>query len=269
MPIKVKCSCGKGLAVKEQFAGKAVKCPGCGKPVRVPAAAGGGQPGPSPAARPAAKPAAHPSAVAIDNPLDDLFDEEGFGSGIASVCTACGKPMPPEAVLCTECGYNKTTGQRIQGHLLPGVDVSTGDLALRKAEEDMQRADRLQRDMTDGSGMPWWMLGLILFILASATTLAVMAVMSATRTTGEDNFNAMQSFLQLAGTGCALVAVGAFLKLVVQGFTVSRNTGLLCLTVVYLFVFVFQQPKGRIGAFLVMLILGGTAAGLLIQSQNV
>ncbi len=265
MPIKVKCSCGKGLAVKEQFAGKAVKCPGCGKAVRVPAASGGGRPQQSSAARAAPEPAAAP----IEHSLDDLFDEEGFGSGIASVCSACGKPMPPEAVLCTQCGYNKTTGQRVQGYLLPGVDVSTGDLALQKAEQDIQRADKLQRDMTDGSGMPWWMLGLILFILGSATALAVMAVMSATRTTGDDNFNAMRSFLQLAGTGCALVAVGAFFKLVVEGFKVSRNTGLLCLTVLYLFVFVFQKPKGRIGAFLVMLILGGTAAGLLIQSQNV
>lgn len=203
------------------------------------------------------------------NPMNDLFDEEGFGSGISSVCPSCGKPMPAEAVLCTECGFNKSTGQKIQGHLTPGVDFSVGDLALQRAAEDMQRADKLQRDMTSGAGMPWWMLGLILFILGSATVLAVMAVMSATRTTGEDSFNAMRSFLQLSGTGCALVAAGAFVKLVVQGFQVSRNTGLLCLTVLYLFVFVFQKPKGRIGAFLTMLILGGAAAGLLIQSQNV
>jgi len=265
MPIKVKCQCGKGLAVKEQFAGKAVKCPGCGKPVRVPAASGDSQPRPSAAAQPAADFGGGP----VSNPMDDLFDEEGFGSGIAAVCPSCGKAMKPEAVLCTECGFNKTTGQTMQGHLGSGADMSSGNLALQKAAEDMHRADKLQRDMTEGSGMPWWMLGLILFVLGSATVLAVMAVMSASRTTGEDNFNAMRSFLQLSGTGCALVAIGAFFRLVVQGFKVSRNTGLLCLTVVYLFVFVFQKPKGRIGAFLVMLILGGAAAGLLIQSQNV
>lgn len=201
--------------------------------------------------------------------MDDLFDEEGFGSGIAAVCPSCGAPMAAEAVLCTACGFNKATGEKIQGHLTPGVDISAGTLALEKAAEDMRRADKMQRDMTDKAGMPPWMLGLILFILGSATVLAVMAVMSATRTTGQDNFNAMRSFLQLSGTGCALVAVGAYFKLVIEGFKSSRNEGLLCLTVLYLFVFVFQKPRGRIGAFLVMLVLGGIAGALLAQSQHV
>lgn len=205
----------------------------------------------------------------VSNPMDDLFDEEGFGSGIAAVCPSCGAPMAAEAVLCTACGFNKATGEKIQGHLTPGVDISAGTLALEKAAEDMRRADKMQRDMTDKAGMPPWMLGLILFILGSATVLAVMAVMSATRTTGQDNFNAMRSFLQLSGTGCALVAVGAYFKLVIEGFKSSRNEGLLCLTVLYLFVFVFQKPRGRIGAFLVMLVLGGIAGALLAQSQHV
>lgn len=264
MPIQIKCKCGKALAVKDQFAGKAVKCPACGTGIRVPAGGSGG--GASPAPAPAAQPL---GAAAAGDPMNDLFDEEGFGSNIAAVCPACGSEMSAEAVLCTKCGFNKATGETVRGHLTPGVDISTGTLALEKAADDMARADKMQRDMTDGAGMPWWMIGLILFVLASATGLGVMAVMSASRVTGEDNFNAMRTFYQLSGTACSLVAVGAFLKLVVAGFKESPKIGLLCFTVLFLFYFVYQKPKGRIGALIVMIIMGGIAGGLFAQSQQV
>ena len=265
MPIQFKCQCGKALAVKDQFAGKSVKCPACGSGIRVPAGSAGAAP-----AGPAAAPAAQPvGAAATGNPMNDLFDEEGFGSNIAAVCPSCGAPMAAEAVMCTKCGFNKSTGETMKGHLTPGLDIDVGTLALERAADDMHRADKMQRDMTSGAGMPWWMLGLILFILGSATVLAVMAVMSASRVTGEDNFNAMRMFLQLAGSACCLVSFGAFMKLVVDGFKESQKTGFLCMTIFYLFYFVFQKPKGRIGAFLVMLVLGGAAGALLARSQQV
>jgi len=257
MPIQIKCQCGKALAVKDQFAGKAVKCPACGKAVRVPAR-------PAPQAGP--RTGASASAA---NPLDDLFDEEGFSNTAASVCPSCRAEMPPAAVLCTKCGFNKATGQKLAGHMTPGVDISSGAIALEKAAADMSAADKMQRDMTERAGLPWWMLSLILFVLGSATGLAVMAVMSANRVSGQDNFNAMKTFLVLAGSACALVAAGAFFKLVVEAFREDRTKGFLSLTVLYLFVFVFQKPKARIGAFLVMLVLGGIAGALFAQSQNV
>ena len=36
MPISVECSCGRVLSVKEEVAGRRVRCPECRKPVRVP-----------------------------------------------------------------------------------------------------------------------------------------------------------------------------------------------------------------------------------------
>ncbi|MEO1615108.1 MAG: hypothetical protein AAFV88_04610 [Planctomycetota bacterium] len=248
MPIPVQCQCGKRLAAKDQFAGKTLKCPQCGSAIKVPMAAAASSP--------------------LSNPMDELFDQEGFGKNIAAVCPSCSAEMAANAVLCTQCGYNKTTGEKMVGHRTPGVDVDMGTLALEKAEADMHAAKKLQKDMTDGSGMPWWMLGLILFILISATSLAVMSVMSFNRTTGDDSFNPMKTFLQLSGVACALVSVGAFIKLVAQGFRESQKEGLLCLTILYLLVFTFKKPKGRIGALLVMLVLGGTAAALLIRSQT-
>jgi hypothetical protein len=37
MPIQIRCSCGKHLAVKDEAAGKRVKCPACGDVRPVPA----------------------------------------------------------------------------------------------------------------------------------------------------------------------------------------------------------------------------------------
>ncbi len=264
MPIQIKCQCGKALAVKDEFAGKAVKCPACGNGIRVPAPSGGSPP----AAAPAAPAAQDIGAFGVGNPMSDLFDEEGFENNIAAICPSCGRSMTAEAVLCTKCGYNKTTGEKVKGHLTPGLDIDAGTLALERAKEDMHRADKMQRDMTERAGMPWWMLGLILFILASATGLAVMAVMSASRVTGDDNFNAMKTFLVLSGSACYLVTIGAYIKLVAEGFRESRKEGFLCLIVLYQFYFVFKKPKGRIGPFLVMLILGTIASVLLAQAQQ-
>ena len=75
--------------------------------------------------------------------------------------------------------------------------------------------------------------------------------------------------MRSTASACALVAVGAFFKLVFAGFKENQKTGFLRMTILYLFVFVFQKPKERIGAFLVMLVLGGIAGALLMQSQNV
>ena len=37
MAIEVACNCGRALSVGDQFAGKRIKCPGCGSPVQIPA----------------------------------------------------------------------------------------------------------------------------------------------------------------------------------------------------------------------------------------
>ncbi|HUN79897.1 MAG TPA: hypothetical protein VMV81_00135 [Phycisphaerae bacterium] len=41
MPIVASCKCGKKFKVKDELAGKAVKCPSCGSGIRIPSAGGG------------------------------------------------------------------------------------------------------------------------------------------------------------------------------------------------------------------------------------
>lgn len=223
MPITVKCQCGKSLKVKDQLAGKAVKCPGCSQVVKVPAAgAAPATPTPAPAApvQPAPMQPASPAA----NQMADLFDEEGFGTQVAAACPACGSEMPAGAVLCTKCGYHTQAGEKLEGHRLAGVDIELGEVALMKAEEDMARDKQLQRDMESRAGLPWWGLALVLFVLSSAAGIAVVAINAANQTV-ESDFNAMKTFLVMSGIGCGVVAAGAVAKMLYHAIKKDATKG--------------------------------------------
>ena len=130
MPIRIQCQCGKALSVKDELAGKAVKCPGCAKVIRVPAGK---------AATAASAPAAPRQAAPASDGLADLFDEEGFSQHVAAVCPACAAEMAAGAVLCTKCGYHKESGERMEAHMTPGVDIDAGTMALEAASASMKK----------------------------------------------------------------------------------------------------------------------------------
>ncbi|MEM9587888.1 MAG: hypothetical protein AAGA03_11470, partial [Planctomycetota bacterium] len=191
--MRIKCQCGKLLNLRDDMAGKAVKCPSCGKVLKVPKPGGASKSAAkSPAAsRPVAKPAAPPAPSA----MDELFSEEGFDRQVAAVCPACAAEMEAGAVLCTKCGYNKQTGERMEAHKTAGVDIDMGTLALMKAEKDMVKDVELQQKMLGKAGMPPWMLALILFVLVSATSLAALAANAANQADSESDINFLALFL--------------------------------------------------------------------------
>lgn len=190
MPIRVQCNCGKALAVKDEFAGKAVKCPGCQATIRIPA---GGAGSPSPAKPAAAKPAstkppaakpAPQAAAGFSGDLGDLFEEEGFQSLAGPSCPYCGKGIKPGAVLCTHCGTNLQTGQKIMGMAAnQGEASSHGHQQLDEAVRAMQ-ADREMQSRTMNVGMPWWFL-LIMLVFVGGFTFALVSIVNAA-TAGED-----------------------------------------------------------------------------------
>jgi hypothetical protein len=72
MPISVQCGCGKALKVRDDLAGKKIKCPGCQAVVEVPAPGGGLEFAPEPEAPP-------------------------------RVCRQCGAENPSEQQTCISC----------------------------------------------------------------------------------------------------------------------------------------------------------------------
>jgi hypothetical protein len=172
MPIKVTCQCGKSFAAKDELAGKAVKCPNCQQPLRIPGT-------PAPAAPPAAGIAAPLPSAATRQPATSasafgpppsaaasahsLFDEVGLKQAPtgAQICPGCAAPLAPGAVVCVKCGFNLKLGRRMETVRM-GADVggpgghsaTAADLMARAAisiEEDKAEEKKKTRE-----GMPWW-----------------------------------------------------------------------------------------------------------------
>lgn len=239
MPIRVSCQCGKALNVKDAMAGKAVKCPGCGNVIRVPAAA-------------TSKPQSQPQPTpAVDSSMQELFDEEGFTDEVAGVCPSCRTEMAAGAVLCTNCGFNKETGERLAAHRTAGVDIDFGEMALMKAESDMATDKKIQQEMLSKAGLPWWGLALVLFMIGSSVGLGVITVNARNREEGKEiDFDPVATFFALSGTGFAVIAGGMLLKLIYHAIKKDAEKS----TIIKLIIGV--------------IILGAIAGGLFVAANN-
>ena len=261
MPIQIRCQCGKALKIPDNAAGKAVKCPGCGKTLKVPAGSGG------PAARPAGTPPQMAPGPAPSAPgrMDDLFDEEGFSSTVEAICPVCRSEMKASAVLCTKCGYHKESGTQFQAHKTAGVDIDHGTLALQKAARDMVADKAMQDKLLAGGGMPWWALALVLFMLTSALTIAVLVVNSSRRVDAAAPANPVALFLVMTGTAFCLVSTGAFIMIVAHAFKQSAAKGLLTMFVFpfYAFYHCAKNWKETWKYLAASIVLGGIGGGLI------
>ncbi len=80
MVIELKCECGERLVARDDPAGEMAECPSCAQPLRVPVST-----------------------------LAALLDEEGVS--LPKKCPDC---MPPDAILCIHCGYNRKLGRKMK-----------------------------------------------------------------------------------------------------------------------------------------------------------
>jgi hypothetical protein len=197
MPIKVTCQCGKSFAAKDELAGKAVKCPNCQQPLRIP---GAGAPAAAPArnlAAPLPSAAPHQPATpastfgppAGGGGTHSLFDEVGLKQAPvgAQMCPGCAGALAPGAVVCIKCGYNLKLGRRMETVRMGGEasgaaghTVATSDLMTKAAisiEEDKEEDRKKTKE-----GMPWWVyliglffaMGFIIMMMVLPQRVALM-----------------------------------------------------------------------------------------------
>jgi hypothetical protein len=200
--------------------------------------------------------------------MDDLFTEEGLIDQVEAVCPACRAEMAANAVLCTKCGYHMESGEQLESHKTAGVDIDHGTLALQAAERAMVKDAEMQDKMLSGAGMPWWALALVLFVLGSAMTIAVLAVNASRRVDESFQFNPVGLFLLLSGVAFALVAVGAYWMIVIHGFKNYGQKGLLNLIPPYAFYYVCKHPRDTWKFLAVSIVLAGIAGGLFAGASS-
>lgn len=254
MPIKVTCQCGKSFAAKDELAGKAVKCPNCQQPLRIPGAPTAAAPtrnlsAPLPSAAPN-QPAT--SASAFGPPgggggSQSLFDEVGLKQAPvgAQMCPGCMAPMTPGAVVCLKCGYNMKLGRRMEtvkvgsGGGVGGHESGAADLMMKAAatiEEDREEERKKTRE-----GMPWWvyLIGLI-FAISFIIMMMILPQEVALLTGGVIIYSI-----------AAIVSIYAQIRILIIAFTDSVAQGLLCLLVpCYGLVYIFMHWDQCGGYFL-------------------
>ncbi len=236
MPIQFACKCGRSFSVPDNLAGKAVKCPQCKQPLRVPqvqeAAAG---------------------AAPATRGLEDLLDEVGMTAAEDGYegqhCPGCSAPIADNAVICVECGLNLETGRFVKGIL-----TASGKKEARKAEGHEGAAElllekakgsltmeKIEQFKNRTEGAPLWLLISLLSVIGTLTvTMSLMSSRSAA--------------MHLSGSIC----VGAFgffvvlhaVRLLVLAFQEDLNTGLLALIPLYVPYFVFTRWERTKGAFI-------------------
>jgi len=280
MPIQLKCTCGKVASVRDEMAGKAVKCPACQSVIRVPATAAAKpatastRSGPAGQPRQPAKPAAataKPAAPALDDfgggAMDDLFNEAGFEIRTGKACPSCFEAIAADAVFCTKCGFNLETGSKVRAHISDFEDAQSSDALLRKAAKDLELAKKMQDKMNAGAGMPWWMLSLILFMLASVTGVGVIAVNLAKREDATTEFNAVQTLMLLGGIGISVVGCGAFAVVLYKACMESAKEGLMTLFIpLYIFYYGFSRFEAAGKPTILGIIASGVGGGLLVAA---
>ncbi len=101
----VHCHCGRKFKAPTQLAGRSVKCPGCGKPIRVPKAD----------LPPAGKNHTHPVVSHKTQGLMSLLDEVGAtATQQGQNCPQCKTKLPSDAILCVHCGLHLESGKQLR-----------------------------------------------------------------------------------------------------------------------------------------------------------
>jgi uncharacterized protein YxjI len=133
VPIQVKCAnpaCGKVLRVKDELAGKTVKCPACQASLTIPKA---GAAAAAPAAKPAAAPAQKPAAPGGTKPVAKPAATKPAAAGAVQKQAAGGKPAAAKA---PAGAVQKKPGGAANGKSAPPAKAPVKAPPKKAAEEE-------------------------------------------------------------------------------------------------------------------------------------
>jgi hypothetical protein len=260
MAIKVRCgSCGAGFQVKDELAGRRVKCPQCKQPIEIKASGGLATSG---SRQFSAVPKAH-------NPLLDLLDEQDIRSVVRGrICEQCGCEVSPNAVVCVECGYNLETGEVLKTESYDDdFDATNSDSTMSDAERIMAKAEKdiedmpvTSEDQNFGDGSESYLIAAVGMIVALILISGAMVVILMMESITEVWASSAVSF---AASAVLYFSMGVWVSIV--AFRSRAGHGVACIATAFLWciVFGFLQGKGLLIPVLVLIVclLIGAASG--------
>lgn len=272
MTIKVGCGkCNSSFAVRDDFAGKSVKCPKCKSPMQVPSStktASGAKP---PAA--AAKTAAGTSSAGRKfNPLLDLLDEAGVeAKSRGRSCPMCAAEMAPTAVICIQCGFNSVTGERLETAVLVddddlGKEQTDAEKLIAKAEKEIDDMPVSSFGQDFGEGKESYLIATVAMICMTAfVALGVGVILFMDNII--DYFKISPEAISLGAA--IMIAIGCIAYITFIAFKASPGHGIACLAScgLYCVLFGFMQGKGLIIPTILLLVSAfvGLISGLFLS----
>lgn len=230
MTIKVVCQCGASFGAKDELAGRTVACPKCKQPLRIGAA-----------------PAPAPTPVA--GGISDLLDEAGIENVQGPRCPQCAKPIQFGALLCTNCGFNLQTGERVAGAVVQkrseGGEKAVAKSLLNSASERIAN-EKLEDKKTRAQGAPVWV-----YFIAFAGVLAFVACMLLMPRDTAFRING----IGLIVFGQIIVTIYSILMLIVA-FQEDVICGVMYLLVPFYALYYLVTRWSRLSGYFMMILLG-------------
>ena len=245
MPIAAQCtSCSVKFQVKDEWAGKRVKCPKCSKPFQIPKPA-------APKQKPKAQGGADtfslaPAVPRQSNPMLDLLDDVGVESTPRGpVCNNCGSELSTMAIICVECGFNNETGKQLETttYKEPGVideGMTDAEKMLARAEQEIDETPVSAKDQDFGDGADSFLIAAVALVVAAiliGTGVGIILVMDKVGENINTALISMFGSLAIYVFCAAWISFFAFRAKAIHGLGCLLSAGLYCI------VFGFMQGK--------------------------
>lgn len=268
MPISAQCTnCSTKLKVRDELAGKKVKCPKCSQPFVIPQ----GKPARPVAAR---KTASNRTAgdggyglAPASNPMLDLLDDAGVASAPrGAVCNNCGTDLPALAIICVECGFNNETGKQLETTIAGSASksgMSETDKMMARAEEEIDEMPVSASEQDFGDGADSIVIAVVAVIGAAILVAIGVGVIFVMDKIGENIDTALISM-------CGSIAMYIFCAIWITtiAFKAKPVHGLGCLFSGGLYAIVFGFMQGKSLLMPTLICLAAILIGLLSWAMS-
>lgn len=253
MPIKVTCSCGKSFNAKHELAGKRVRCPQCKEPIAIPNVQD-----------PDELQLEAPINAPKYNPLDDILNEEGVkATPTGPTCPSCAEPIQAEAIVCIECGFNISTGEKMSTFVEEDEDDAEAATAgMSETEKMLYKAEREIEDTPiSADGEKFGDEGESYIIAIGAIVLVSIIVgVGVYAITLLDDIEDFPTTLVSAWMS-VLFALGSLCAITITAFKERPRSGYLCLCVPFLYQLFYSATRGLYVSMGILILFTAIAVG--------